>query len=729
MFKVRMRVILILLFGGFLMVATRLFYLQIVKGEEYRDYAENVCVETRATEANRGTIRGAAGELLAFDEPGYSVAVVPSELPDAQAMCRPILKLYALARRERITGVRDVAVVVREGSRGQGYEVSFGVAATFLRLKGTELAEREEHGTAMVVVPRGTAAVVDAVAAQVNVPAAELLRELFKGLALVGRGWQRLSDPIVVARDVGFLPAAEVETHPDRYPGFRVTVTARRSYPCNAMASHVLGYVQRIWADEYDRWHESYGGSKAKRFLPDDLIGRNGIERALDFELRPARGQVTVEVDAARHTQKVIADKAVPPEAGADVYLTIDSDLQAAAEMALEGHIGSIILMQPQTGRILAMASSPRFNANELAKHPPDPADRTGSMLNRAIQEHYPLGSAFKLVVAVAALEENKAPAQVECTGSYLGFRCANHSVPMHVDIEDGLKRSCNSYFCKTAHEVLGIKNLVKWAALFGLGECTGVSLPFEKPGLLPTPGWKRSEFREAWYPGDTCNLALGQGRLLVTPLQVARFVAAIANRGRLVRPRLVDRIVRPNGAVESFGEGVCPTLPLTEAKLGQLHRVMRSVCHELGGTAYKVFRRSETQGEWVSEWGYEVCGKTSTAQRAGRGPIGWFVGFAPANDPRVVFTVALEHQDATIHGADVAAPLARRVLERLPERYLEGVPGRDLRERTRQRLQSSTQLPAGVGGASLPRAGHGGPAHSAGDAGAAQPADRRAEQ
>ncbi|MBM4040073.1 MAG: hypothetical protein FJ290_16330, partial [Planctomycetes bacterium] len=142
-----------------------------------------------------------------------------------------------------------------------------------------------------------------------------------------------------------------------------------------------------------------------------------------------------------------------------------------------------------------------------------------------------------------------------------------------------------------------------------------------------------------------------------------------------------------------------------------------------------KVFRRSETQGEWVSEWGYEVCGKTSTAQRTGRGPIGWFVGFAPANDPRVVFTVALEHQDATIHGADVAAPLARRVLERLPERYLEGVPGRDLRERTRQRLQSSTQLPAGVGGASLPRAGHGGPAHSAGDAGAAQPADRRAEQ
>ncbi len=685
MFKIRMRVILILLFGGFLMVATRLFYLQIVKGEEYRDYAENVCIETRATEASRGTIRGSAGELLAFDEPGFNVAIVPSELPDAKAVAGPILKLYALARRERITGVRDAAVVVRDGSRGQGYEANFGVAATFLRLKGTELVEREEHGTAMVVVPRTTAAAVDAVAALVNVPAKEVLRELFEGLALVGRGWQRLGDPVVVARDVGFLAAAEVETNPGRYPGFRVAATARRSYPYDAMASHVLGYVQRVWKPEYDRWHGSYGGSEAKRFLPDDLIGRNGLERALDFELRAARGLETLEVDAGRRTQQVL--KGVPAEAGADVHLTIDRDLQTAAELALEGHIGSVVLMEPATGRVLAMANSPRFNANELAKHPPDPRDRTAPMFNRAIQGQYPLGSAFKLIVAIAALEENRAPARLECTGSYLGFACENHSVPMHLDIEDALKRSCNSYFCRTAHEALGIKDLVKWAALFGLGECTGVELPFEKPGLLPTPGWKRSEFREAWYPGDTCNLAIGQGRLLVTPLQVARVVAAIANRGRLVRPRLVDKIVRPNGEVQSFDEGACPTLPLTPAKLDRLHKVMRSVCHELGGTAYKVFRRSETQGDWVQEWGYEVCGKTSTAQRAGTGPIGWFVGFAPVNDPRVAFVVALEHEDRSVHGADVAAPLARRVLERIPERYLERIPGGELRERTRQRL------------------------------------------
>ncbi|HUT34113.1 MAG TPA: penicillin-binding transpeptidase domain-containing protein [Planctomycetota bacterium] len=685
MFRFRTRAILIFLFGGFLMVATRLFYLQVVLGAHYRDYAENVCVETRATEASRGTLRGAAGELLAFDEPGFNVAVVPAELPDWRALCRPILKLYALDRRERIASVRDVAVVVRSGPHGDGYEVSFGVAATFLRLSGTELVERDEHGTALVVVPRKTAAVVDAVSAIVRVPAREILTELFNGLALVGRGWQRPSDPCVVARDVGFLPAAEIESNLESYPGFRVAATARRSYPYDSLASHVLGYVQRVSSAEYDRWHESYGGSKAKRFLPDDLIGRNGVERALDFELRAARGTQTLEVDVARRTQRVLSS--VPPVPGADVYLTLDRDLQTTAEMALEGHVGSIVLLEPATGRILAMANSPRYNANELPRRPPDPSDRTAPMLNRAIQGHYPLGSAFKLIVAVAALEENKAPAQLECTGGYLGLRCENHSVPMHLNLEDALKRSCNSYFCRTAHEALGIRNLVKWAALFGLGQCTGVCLPSEQSGLLPTPGWKRARFRENWYAGETCNLAVGQGYLLVTPLQVARFLAAIANGGRLVRPKLVDKIVRADGKVETLDEGVCPTLPLTPSKLERIHRVMRSVCHEIGGTAWKVFRRSETQGDWVQEQGYQVAGKTSTAQRTGRGPIGWFVGFAPANDPRVVFVVTLEHDDRNVHGAEVAAPLARRVLERLPERYLEGVPGRELRERTRQRL------------------------------------------
>lgn len=687
-----MRVLLILLFGGFLMVSTRLFYLQVVRGAHYRDYADNVRVETRWTEAGRGTIRGSAGELLAFDQPGFNVAIVPNELPGWQGLCRPVLKLYTLSRRERITSVRDVAVMVKSAPRGEGYEVSFGVAATFLRLEGTELVERDEHGTALVVVPREAGALVDAVAELTGTPARELLRALFQGLALVGRGWQRLSDPCVVARDVGFVAAAEIETNPERYPGFRVVATPQRSYPYDALAGHVLGYVQPVSAPEYDRWHESYGGSVAKRFLPDDLIGRNGVERAFDFELRAARGVRTLEVDAARRTQQVLDD--VPAVPGADVYLTIDREVQATAEAALEGQTGSIVVLEPSTGRVLAMANSPRYNPNDMPRNPPDPGDSTAPLLNRAIQGKYPLGSAFKLIEAIGALEDSKAPASVECTGSYLGHLCANHSVPMHVTLEDALKRSCNTYFYRTAHEFLGVKGVIKWASLFGLGQCTGVDLPGERSGLLPTPAWKLRTYGESWYAGETCNLAIGQGALEVTPIQVARFIAAIANGGRLVRPRVVDRIVHADGTVRAFDGGVVETLPLTPAKLARIHAVMRSVCHELGGTARKAFGRSESQPDFLQDQGYDVAGKTSTAERGrSQGNVGWFVGFAPCRDPRVAFVVVLEHTEQGVHGADVAAPLARRLLERLPERYLEGVPGRELREQARQRLAAKEPL------------------------------------
>ena len=706
MFRFRVRVVLILFFGGFLMVSTRLFYLQVVRGDHYRDYAENVRVETRWTEASRGTIRAAGGEMLAFDQPGYNVAIVPSELPEWRTLCRPVLQLYALRRRERITGVRDVTVMVRRAPGGEGYEVSVGVAASFLRLDGADVAERDEHGAAMVVVPAHVAALVDAVAALVKTPPKEVLRELFEGLALVGRGWQQIDYPCIVARDVGFLAAAEIETNSERYPGFQVAASARRSYPYDALACHVLGYVQQVWADEYDQWHEAYRGSAVKRFLPDDLIGRNGIERAFDFELRPARGTQTLEVDAARRTQRVLEDD--PPEPGADLYLTLDREVQAAAEAALEGQIGAIVVLEATTGRVLALASSPRYNTNDMPRHPPDPNDPAVPLLNRAIQGQYPLGSAFKLIEAIGALEENKVLASAECTGSYLGHVCENHSVPMHVDFEDALKRSCNVYFYRTANEMLGVKGVVKWASLFGLGSYTGVSLPGERPGFLPTPAWKRRKYHEDWYAGETCNLAIGQGDLLVTPLQVARFVAAIANGGRLVRPRIVDRIVHADGTEEKLDDAdTCNVLPLTPAKLARIHRVMRSVCHELGGTARKAWMRSPTQTDWAQEWGYEVAGKTSTAEMGKNRPYNtlWFTGFAPYGAPRIAFVVMLEKQPKTAHGGDVAAPLARRVIERLPERYLDGIPGRELREQARARLAQPRAAGEPTGNAAAPPA------------------------
>ena len=696
MFKFRVRVVMIVVFGGLLMVSTRLFYLQVVRGDHYQAYAENVSLSRRVTEAVRGRIFAAGGELLAHSSPSYDVAFVPRHLPEGRSLSRPVLKLYQLGRREQLERVRDVTVMVSGGSGGQPYEVTFGLAATFLRRQGPELAPRQENGRAGVRVPEELAELLGKVSALAGVSEEELLRELFEGLALVGRRWRGLSDPCVVARDVEFLAAAEIESHPDRYPGVRIVESAKRSCPYEDTACHVLGYVQGVTAAEYERWRGEYGGSRAKRFFPNDEIGRCGVESKCDLQMRPSRGMRVLEVDAARHTQEVLEEE--PPVPGADVHLTLDLELQTAAERALKGRVGSLVFLEPKTGRVLALASSPGYNANDLRKSPPDPHDELRPMLNRAIQGQYPLGSSFKLLVATAALQEGRWFRQVLCTGRYHGSECNNHRRPLVVSFHDSIKRSCNVYYYRTAQELLGIRRLTKWAKAFGFGQRTGVGLAGEEDGLLPTPEWKRRRFGEGWYPGDTRNLAIGQGALLVTPLQVARFIAALANGGRLVRPRIVDRYVAADGSVETVGVEA-RDLRLTPGILSKLHRAMRGVCHEMGGTARRAW------SGWIDEMGYAVAGKTSTADswiRRKPHNVGWFNGFAPSHDPRVVFVVCLEHElvpgEPRPHGGDVAAPIARRVLAALPERYLKGIPGRARRDACRARMAGEAAAAAAQG-------------------------------
>ncbi|MFP4056075.1 MAG: penicillin-binding transpeptidase domain-containing protein [Candidatus Brocadiia bacterium] len=701
MYRFRVRVVLILIFGGMLMVSTRLFYLQVVRGSHYRHIADNVRLDQRETEANRGQIFDCDGERLAFDAPAFNLALAPTRLPQWRRLCRPVLDLYRLRRRERVLSVEEVEIDVQPLGSG-GLEVSFEVAAAFLRRKGTELVERDERHGARFRVPAPVMALLERLAEAavlgrgglespdeeaVAGPVA-MVEAFMEGLAQVGRGWRRLGSPCVVARDVGFAAAAEVESHQAAYPGVRVVVSAKRVYPYNQRACHLLGYMQQVSAGEYRRWQESYAGSPAKRFLPDDVIGRAGIERALDPLLRPARGEQLVEVDAARRTQQILSE--VPAVPGADVYLTIDQDVQALAERLLEGHIGAVVLLEARSGRILAMASQPGFDPNEMPR-PVDPERaELAPRLNRATQGEYPLGSAFKLLLAQAALEEGCWFREITCRGEYRGHECHNHRLPMVVDFHNAIKRSCNVYFYRTA-ERLGIHRIAKWASRFGLGRPTGVELPVEGDGLLPTAQWKSRRFGEAWYPGDTRNLAIGQGYLLVTPLQVARMVAALANGGRLVRPRLVDRVVYPDGTEEPWRAGEeAAALGLSPSRLAMLHRAMRAVCHERGGTGWRAWSSSQSGTPWIEEQGYAVAGKTSTADcplRGRRSNVGWFVGFAPAREARLAFVVVLEHEGQHLHGGDVAAPLARRLLAGLPERYLEGVPGKRRREERRQRL------------------------------------------
>ncbi|NQT85197.1 hypothetical protein HQ560_00435 [bacterium] len=679
MFKFRARVIGIVILGGMLMVSTRLFYLQIVLGDHYRDYADNVRVSERVTESSRGEIRARGGELLARNTSAFAIAFVPRELPERKALCSDVLALYKVRDRESVVRIRRLEIDVH--AVDGGYLVDFGLKATFRRRKGGGFVEKDESGKAQVVVPPAVTDLVRRVAAKVGGDPREMLRLFFKGLALVGRGWTHSTAPCVVAHDIEYLAATHVRSNGDLYPGVVVVPTQSRTYPYDETACHALGYMGRVSAVEYARWCAEYKGSATQRFLPDDSIGRTGIERWYDKALRPARGKRVVEVDAARRAQKVLyVDPAV---AGDTVTLTLDIEVQQALERAMTGLVGGAVFMDARTGKIIAMASTPGYDPNELPRPDPDSLAAYHPMLNRVTQVARPLGSAFKLLVAVAALAEGKIYREVRCAGVYKGSACHNHRIPMVVGLHDAIKRSCNVFFYRTGEELLKIDGIVKWGRAFGLGQVSGLDLPYEKAGLLPTPEWKRRVHNDAWYPGDTRNVAIGQGYLLVTPIQVARMVAAIST-GRLVRPRLVERLVQADGALAERKTDAPIDLGLSQAYLLQVHRAMRGVCHEAGGTA-----RRAMEG-WIEEQGYAIAGKTSTADVALRGQvgnIGWFVGFAPVHDPRVAFAVALEHaaSEGNMHGGDVAAPLARRVLAALPERYLEGIAGRELREQFRR--------------------------------------------
>jgi penicillin-binding protein 2 len=680
MFRFRARVVVILILGGMLMVSTRLFYLQVVLGDHYRNYVDNVRIDELVTESSRGEIRARHGELLARNTSAYAVAFVPYALPERKALCSAVLRLYRLRLRERLLRIRRLDIAVHEVNGG--YLVDFALAATFRRKRGSDLVERDEESRAQVVVPPKAADLVHRVAEVVDREPREMLKAFYKGLALVGRQWTRSTDPCVVAHNVEYLAAAHIRSNADRYPGVEVVPSLTRTYPYDDLACHVLGYMGRVSAEEYANWSGEYKGSVAKRFFPDDVIGRRGIERFYDREMRPSRGTQVVEVDAARRTQKILEETPAVP--GATVYLTIDREVQQSLERTLKGLAGAGILMEPGTGKIIAMASMPGFNPNELPRPDPDPLEPYKPMLNRATQVARPLGSAFKLLMSVAALGEGKVYREVLCTGHYRGSRCRNHRVPMVVGLHDAIKRSCNTFFYRTGQELLGIEGIVKWGRAFGLGQPSGIDLPSDSEALLPTPEWKMRRVHDRWYPGDTRNISIGQGYLLVTPIQVAKMVAGIAT-GNVVRPRLVDRIVHADGTVERPKRDAPVDLGIARAHLLQVHRAMRGVCHEIGGTGRRAFEG------WIEEQGYAIAGKTSTAVCTIRGQpdsnIGWFVGFAPVHDPRVAFVVALEHEAAqgNIHGGDVAAPVVRRVLSELPERYLEGIAGRERREQFRR--------------------------------------------
>ena len=412
----------------------------------------------------------------------------------------------------------------------------------------------------------------------------------------------------------------------------------RRTYPAGALAANVLGYVGEI--SEAELKNSSEG-----EYLGGDLIGKTGIERSYEAELRGTAGEEALEVDARGRRVRTLDSRSVVK--GRDLRLTLDMGVQKLAVELLAGHKGALVAMDVRTGAVLALASSPTYDNNPLAwgvsgrewrDMTRDPAK---PMMDRSIAGVYPPASTFKALVALAALEENVATTATSffCGGSLRlpsrTFRCWRRSGHGAVNILSALQYSCDVYFYQVGMK-LGIDLLLKWCREFRLGEATGIDLPGEVAGTIAGPEWKKRRFKENWYQGDTINYSIGQGYLLLTPLQIARVYAAIANRGKLVTPFLSDRAYREPSS-----------MPVSREKLEIVQK----------GLDYVVRKGT---GARAGKFGVTIAGKTGTAQNAHGDDHALFAGYAPAEDPRYVAVAVIE---AGKHGSSVASPIVGEIL------------------------------------------------------------------
>ena len=468
--------------------------------------------------------------------------------------------------------------------------------------------------------------------------------------------------PILLREKASWQDVAFIETHRSEYPGLDLMSVQTRLYPPGGFGAHMLGYVGEVSENDLDL-------PELALLDPGDAVGKAGIERQYNDILQGTDGARRVVVNTFGTEMAVLDER--PPTPGKDLRLTVDYDLQAIAEQAFQEESGALVALDPRTGEVLAMVSRPIFDPNlfttgisrpdwvRLAMDPEHP------LVNRAIQAQLAPGSVFKIVMAAAALESGTATESTSffCPGgaSFYGryFMCWEKKGHGRVNLHQAIVHSCDVFFYNLGKN-LGVERIADYAVQLGLGHRTGIDLPHEEVGTVPSPEWKERVFREKWYPGETISLAVGQGALTVTPLQVAYSVGGIASGGYFPRPHVVS-------TQELTARGR-KALPVPETRVALQEETVAAVTDAL----YGVVNEGGTGGR-ARIPGLDVGGKTGTAQvasveaarsakQAGQ-PLkdnAWFVGLAPRRNPEIVVVVLYQSGE---HGS-LAAPLARDVIK-----------------------------------------------------------------
>ncbi|MDA9951097.1 penicillin-binding protein 2 [Oligoflexaceae bacterium] len=524
---------------------------------------------------------------------------------------------------------------------------------------------------------------------------AEDLEQTFKAVSLLlhvpitqikkryrmGRGVERYL-PIVIKKNLSIHEVSVIESNRIFLPGIEVLTTPRRNF-ADLAPPHLIGYLSEIDQKSLQSLNENLD-SKEAAYRPGDLIGKHGLEKKYEHDLRGRPGYRFLQVDA--FGRKLEENKAYELELplknatpGHDLELTIDMELQLHVDSAFKGKYGAVVVMNPKNGEILALNSSPGYSLkkfqrglskeewNTLLKHPYNP------LYDKTTAGEYPPGSLYKAVVAAAALEEKvvKPDTEFHCPGYYtLGnetFKCWKHSGHGWVNLRKAMMQSCDTYFYEIGVE-LGADKIAKYARLFGMGEPLGLDVNSEKSGLIPTTMWKKLTHRIPWTAGDTPNVAIGQGYNLMTPLQMASLYASFGNGGKVWRPYVVQRVVDHVGRVQ---------LTTSPELLKQITEIKPSTFRIIRKALQAVVMDEKGTGKNGAVEGQSVAGKTGSVQvvslkkNRNRSDVSFkwkehamFAAFSPVDDPEIAISVVSENDLAGGGGSSAAAPIAGKILK-----------------------------------------------------------------
>ncbi len=594
-------------------LVSRLVFLQILKGEQMRLYSEENRIKRVTVEAPRGMIFDRSRTLLVDNQPSFDLEITPQYLRESKKEEQVLKKL-----------------------------------AELIKIPVTELRDRLNKASD-----------------------------------------QASYLPIKIKTELTRDEVALLETWRISMPGVAVRMEIKRTNLYGDVASHLLGYVSKVNQTELAQIKK-----ENRNYALGDKIGKSGTEKQLEEVLRGVDGHEIVEVDAlgrrVRSSQRAdfltrTTNPVVPARPGKNLILTIDQDLQMAAVKAFGDNVGGVVAIDPRNGEILAMISRPGFDPTEFSRGiaPELWSSLTNNkfkpLRDKTIQDHYPPGSVFKVVTAIAALKEETITLNTRftCTGSItLGkkiYHCWRKGGHGDLNVLQALTGSCDVFFYRVAQKLKSVNLISKWAYKLGLGRMTGIDLPREVPGLIPTEEWKMAKYGQEWTAGESMTVAIGQSFVLATTIQLANLYAAIANGGTLFQPHYLKAMESYDGkSVEEYQARVMDQVSLTPDILSIIKRGLLGVVNSEEGTAHS--QKIE---------GIDFAGKTGTVQviRIAAERVydkcqnmkyefrhhGLFAGFAPADNPLIAVAVVAEH---ACSGSRGAAPIGRAVVKTFFEKY-----------------------------------------------------------